>query len=120
MTGAAPAWVSYAALGISAIAAIVSFLGYRASGPRIHLKVQYVGQDAATRRVVATFTVVNKGRGDTSIVGFHVTPYGERNPVVEVENDKVDGPTLPHRMEGNSQETWSANILPAARWYRQG
>ena len=74
--------------------------------------------DPANRRLIATFTVVNKGRGDTTIVGFNVTPYGERKPVVDIASQQVvGGPPLPHRMEGNSQETWYVNVLPAARTY---
>ncbi len=64
------------------------------------------------------FTVVNEGRGDVSIVGFHVTPYGERKPVVLIEN--IEGDPLPHRIAGNSQHSWSANVLPAMRRYDAG
>ena len=119
MTGGAPAWVSYAALGISGIAVLVSFLSYRASGPRVRLKAHYELKDPANRRAVVAFTVVNEGRGDDSIVGFHIIPYGHiRKAVVEVEN--VEGPPLPHRLASNSQETWHANVLPAAREYDAG
>lgn len=76
--------------------------------------------DSASRRVTATFTVVNSGRGDTSIIGFHLTPCSEMRPVINVESQNLDGPTLPYRVEGNSQMTWIANILPAARQYGSG
>jgi hypothetical protein len=125
MAGTAPEWVSYAALGVAGLAALtaltsarISYLSYRASGPRIRLRVDYKSNDAASGRVVMSFTVVNRGRGDVSIVGFYVTPYGSSKPVLAIE--QVEGEPLPQRVAGNSEETWFANVLPAMRRYDAG
>lgn len=53
-----------------------------------------------------------------SIVGSAVTPYGSSKPVLPIE--QVEGEPLPHRVAGNSQETWLANVLPAMRRYDAG
>jgi hypothetical protein len=125
VAGTAPEWVSYAALGVAGFAALIalssariSYLSYRASGPRVRLQVDYRSRDAASARVVMGFTIVNEGRGDISIVGFYVTPYGSSKPVLPIE--EIEGEPLPHRLAGNSQETWSANVLPAMRRYDAG
>ncbi|MFG1954323.1 hypothetical protein [Micromonospora sp. NPDC048830] len=73
--------------------------------------------DPSARRVVMAFTVTNEGRGDVSIQGFRITPYGHRRPVLDVT--EVEGPTLPARLEGSSRATWHANVLPVAREYDQ-
>ncbi len=50
-----------------------------------------------------------------------MTPRKELTPVVTVASDYLEeGPELPHRLAGNSQVTWKANILPAAREYGEG
>lgn len=122
MSGGAPEWISYAALGTSALAVLVSvaaariaFLSYRASGPRLRLKAVYKEKDPAARRIVMALVVTNEGRGEVSVQGFHITPYGERRPAVDVTD--VEGPELPARLAGNSRATWYANVLPAAREY---
>jgi hypothetical protein len=122
MSGGAPEWVSYAALGLSALAVLVSivaariaYLSYRASGPRLRLEAVYKERDPSARRVVIALTVTNEGRGDVSIQGFHITPYGERRPVVDVTD--LEGPDLPARVASNSRLTWYANVLPAVREY---
>jgi len=125
MDGAAPGWVSYAALGVAGFAALIalasariSYLNYRSSGPRLRLQVEYMSKDPAFSRVMMGFTVVNEGRGDVSVVSFHVTPYGSSKPVLVIDN--VEGDPLPHRVSGNSQESWLANVLPAMRRYDAG
>jgi hypothetical protein len=122
MSGEAPGWISYAALGISALAVLVSsvaariaYLGYRASGPRLRLEAVYKERNPSERRVVIALTVTNEGRGDVSIQGFHLTPYGGRRPVVDVTD--LEGPELPKRLASNSRSTWCTNIVPAAREY---
>jgi hypothetical protein len=122
---AAPEWVSYAALGVAGFAALtplasarISYLSYRANGPRVRLQVDYRSKDAAAGRVVIGLTVVNEGRGDVSIVGFYVTSYGSSKPVLTIE--QLEGKPLPHRVAGNSQETWLANVLPVMRQYDAG
>ena len=49
----APGWVSYLALAISGMAAIVSYLSYTASGPRVNLYISLSESDSVTRRVTA-------------------------------------------------------------------
>lgn len=122
MSNVAP-WVAYAGLAASGVALLVSaaavriaYLSYRASGPRIHLTVAHKETKAAARRVVVAFTVTNRGRGDVSIQGFKITPYGERRPVLDV-TDIEDGVPLPARLEASSSMTWDANVLPVAREY---
>jgi hypothetical protein len=126
MTSGAPAWVSYAALGVSAtavllsgVAARIAYLSYRASGPRLRLEAVYEEKDPSKRRIVMALTVINQGRGDVDIQGFHMTPYGgellARGTGVDVTN--LEGPDLPARLAGNSRITWYANVLPAAREY---
>jgi hypothetical protein len=122
MSGGAPGWVSFAALGISALAVLVSivavgiaYLSYRASGPRLRLEAVYEKSDPSARRIVMALTVTNEGRGDVSIESFHITPYGERRPVVAVRD--LEGPELPARVSSNSRVTWHANVLRAAREY---
>jgi hypothetical protein len=126
MSSGAPAWVSYGALGVAAFAAVValvsariSYLAYKAAGPRIRLRVEPGTNEPASGRVMIKFTVENRGRGDVSIVSFQVTPYGERKPVLEIE--QIEGAfTLPHRLPGNSQETWFGNVLEVMRRYDAG
>lgn len=126
MSGSAPGWVTYAALitsvlavVVSAIAARIAFLSYRASGPQLHFDVQYKETDAANRRVVMEFTITNKGRGEAGIQGFAMVPYGGSKPVVDVL-DIESGPALPARLAGNASETWQVNVLSAAREYDAG
>src|SRR5262245_19054039 len=122
MSQGPPGWVAYAALGasglavlVSSVAARIAYLSYRASGPRLRLKAEYKETDAAARRVVVAFTVTNLGRGEVSVQGFKITPYGHRRPVLDVT--EVDGPALPLRLAGSSIATWQANVLPVAREY---
>jgi len=102
MATPAPGWVSYAALIVACVAALtpivsarISYLSYRSSRPRIRLKIQYRSKDPASNRVVMGFTVVNEGRGDVNIVSFHVTPYGERKPVILIKNTAFVIPVPP-------------------------
>jgi hypothetical protein len=107
MAGTAPEWVSYAALGVAGCAALIaltsariSYLSYRAIGPRVRLQVEHRSNDPASGRVLMAFTVVNEGRGDVSIVGFHVIPHRSRKPVLAIE--QVEGEPLSHRLVGLS------------------
>jgi hypothetical protein len=122
MSGSAPGWVAYAALGISSLAVLVSgvaariaYLSYRASGPRLRLEAVQTATDPAARRVTMSFTVTNQGRGEVTVQGFKITPYGERRPVLDVTD--IEGPSLPARLAGSSSATWHANVLPVAREY---
>ena len=123
MPGTAPGWVAYAALIVSVLAVLVSgvaariaYLSYRASGPRLRLAVVHNETDSAVRRVVMTFTVTNEGRGDVSIQGFKIVPYGNRRPVLHVA-DVESGPSLPARLPASSSMDWQVNVLPVAREY---
>ncbi|MGC5017158.1 hypothetical protein [Micromonospora sp. DT47] len=98
MSGGAPEWVAYAALGTSALAVLVATVAARVA-------------------VVMAFTVTNEGRGEVSIQGFRITPYGHRRPVLDVT--EVEGHTLPARLASSSRTTWHANVLPVAREYEQ-
>lgn len=124
VVGTAPAWVSYAALATAILAALValasariSYLSYKATGPKIRLLVRYASKDPATARIMITFTVINEGRGEASVLGFHVTSYGSSKPSVAVQDVEED---LPQRIAGHSQQDWSANVLPAMRLYNAG
>jgi hypothetical protein len=126
MSGSAPAWVSYAALGVSGIAAVIagasariSYLSYRASGPRLQLVVQSLTRDPSSGRVLVRLKVVNRGRGDVDVAGFYVTPYGARKPVLEVK-EVASGPGLPRRVAGSSEESWTLDLVPTAKRYVTG
>lgn len=112
-------WVSYAALILSAGSLFVSMLALRAGGPRLRLQVgRWPGgaagnpfPDGAAVRLI----VVNAGRAAVTVQGFQVTPYGNRNPVLDVSD--VKGPLLPFRLEAHASEVWCTDALPAARAY---
>jgi hypothetical protein len=118
MSGA-PAWVSYAALALSAGALVVSVLAYRAGAPRLSLRAAKGPQDEFGDPIpwAAPYelTVVNAGRAAVSIEGFWVTPYGERKPLVQIHD--VAGPPLPYRLEAHSTASWLVDALPPARAY---
>jgi ABC-type Na+ transport system ATPase subunit NatA len=62
------------------------------------------------------FTVINQGRGEVSIDGFHIAPYGGQRPKARrLKIEQTEGEPLPHRLPGNSRLTWFANVLPIAR-----
>ena len=115
----APAWVSYAALALSAGSVAVSALAYKAGGPRLLLRAEsYRGgfeDDPFLSGATHALTVVNAGRGAVTVEGFSVTPYGERKPAAGV--GEVDGPDLPYRLEAHASETWLVDALVAARNY---
>lgn len=124
MTGTAPAWVSYAGLGVAIFAALVAltsagiaFASYRAAGPRTRLEIAYRLKDRANPRALVDFTFVNRGRADISVVGFYISQYGSRKPLLEIAADDVTGPDRPHRVSSSAQETWSVNVLPIAKRY---
>jgi hypothetical protein len=113
----APAWVTYAALALSAGSLAVSALAYRAGGPRLRLHMARLPEadspfpgGAAVR-----LTVVSTGRAAVTVQSFKVTPYGNRKAVFTVRD--VKGPTLPHRLEAHASETWYVDALAAARDY---
>lgn len=118
MSGA-PAWVSFAALALSAGSLAVSALAFRAGGPRLRLQLAQMPRSAVDNPFPGgagvRLTVVNSGRAAVDVGGFHVTPYGNRKPVLAVED--VNGPVLPFRLEAHASETWYADALPAARGY---
>ena len=116
-------WVAYAAFGTSLLALLVagvsariSYLSYRASGPLLQLTVLHVETDSATRRVVMSFAVTNRGRGEVDIQGFAVKPYGNLRSVFAV-TDILEGPDFPARLPANSSREWKVNVLPVAREY---
>lgn len=115
----ASAWVPYVALATSAVSLGVSVLSYRAGGPRLSLEVDFPprgpGSDPFPGGSTMRLTVVNAGRAAVTVQSFKVTPYGERLPVVTVDN--VSGPSLPHRLEAHAMEVWDVDALPAARAY---
>jgi hypothetical protein len=113
----APAWISYAALALSAGSLAVSGLAYRAGGPRLRLEMARLSEadspfpgGAAMR-----LTVVSAGRAAVTVQSFKVTPYGNRKAVFTVRD--VKGPPLPHRLEAHASEIWYVDALSAARDY---
>ena len=126
MSSSAPAWVSIAALGVSCLAALValvsvrvSYLSFRASGPRLRLRIQSRQRDPGNGRVLIELRVVNEGRGNGDIASFHITPYGSSKAVLEIK-DVMEGRALPYRLAGNSEETWFVDVVPVARKYDAG
>lgn len=115
----APGWLTYAALVLSSASLVVSVLAYCAGGPRLSLRARRLAADAAgnpfPEGAAVRLTVVNAGRAAVTVEGFHVTPYGNRKPVVEIRD--VDGPVLPFRLEAHASESWCVDALPAAREY---
>jgi hypothetical protein len=65
-------------------------------------------------------TVMSRGRGEVSIDGFDITPYGGERPKARLAIEQIEGEPLPHRLAGNSWQTWFANVLPVARRYVAG
>ncbi len=118
--------MSYAALGIAgfaglvaAVTARISWLSYRASGPRLALSV--AKKSVSRGRVVFALTVINQGRGEVSIDGFLITPYGGARPKARrLEIEQIEGEPLPYRLAGHSRQTWFANVLPVAQRYDAG
>ena len=118
--------MAYTALGVAgfaslmaAVAARIAWLSYRASGPRIRLEV--AKKSVAPGRIVMALTVINRGRGDVSIDGFLITPYGgERRKAKRLPIEQAEGEPLPFRLAGNSRQTWFVNVLPVARRYDAG
>jgi hypothetical protein len=94
MTGAAPAWVSYLALAISGFALLVSYLSYRASGPRIRLKVQYELKDPVNQRAVMAFTVVNKSLAQLTVRQPTATTLSAARDLVEDDRSSSSAWTL--------------------------
>lgn len=111
----APAWVTYAALLLSALSLLVSAMTYRAGGPRLRLETAQLprGDSRFPSGSGVRLTVINAGRTAVTVQNFAVTPYGERKPAIPVKN--VHGPALPHRLEPHASDTWEADALPAAR-----
>jgi len=121
----APTWVSYGALIISIVAVLVAFasmwisyLNFKSSGPRLRLELSRVMTQTADPEYLLRFTVVNHGRSEVEIEGFHVIPYGERKSFVEIKS--VVGTQLPHRLDGNLREEWYVDALEPARRYCAG
>lgn len=114
---AAPAWVSYAALLLSAASLFVAALSYRAGGPRLRLESTRLpaADSPFPNGAPVRLTVVNGGRAAVTVQGFHVTPYGERKAAAQL--DEVDGPALPYRLEPHETQTWCVDALPAAHAY---
>jgi hypothetical protein len=112
-------WVSFAALALSAASLAVSALAFRAGGPRLRLQVAQLPINAANnpfrRGAGVRLTVVNSGRAAVSVERFHITPYGNREPVLTVRD--VNGPLLPFRLEAHASEIWYVDALPVARDY---
>jgi hypothetical protein len=118
----APSWVSYGGLTIASLALLtalgalrISYLAYRAGGARGAAQITGPMRINPGKYAKVTMTVINRGRGETSIVGFHLVPYGERKPVVPLT--AIEGPELPSRLSGSSQETFVIDVLPAFREY---
>lgn len=113
----APAWVSFAAVAMSAGSLAVSFLAYRAGGPRVRLESRRlsVGAEASPfpSGVPVQLTVVNSGRAAVTVEKFYVTHYGSRKRLARVED--IVGTPLPYRLEAHASETWVIDGLPVAR-----
>jgi hypothetical protein len=114
---AAPGWVSFAALALSAGSLALAGLSYRAGGPRLRLQTQRLADDPGGHPfaggIPVRLTVVNSGRAAVTVQGFHLTYTAIRKPIVAVED--VSGPALPFRLEAHASETWVVDALPAAR-----
>jgi len=121
----APTWVSYVALCVSIIAALVAFgsmwisyLNYKSSGPRLRLELSRIISNHTNPQYLLQLSVVNHGRGEVEIEGFHVIPYGERKSFVEISS--VAGNQLPFRLSGNLREEWIVDALGPAQRYCAG
>jgi hypothetical protein len=117
VSAAAPAWVTYAALLMSAASLLIAWLGYRAGGPRLRLRAASIPAPGSPfpNGSPVRLTVINGGRGAVTVQGFCITPYGERKAAATV--DEVDGPDLPYRLEPHATQSWCVNVLPAAHAY---
>lgn len=118
----APSWVSYGGLIVAILALLtalgalrVNYLTYRAGGARGVARITERMQINPGKSAKVTLTVINKGRGETSVVAFHLNQYGSRKSVLPVT--AVGGPDLPYRLEGSAQETFVLDVLPAFREY---
>lgn len=113
----APSWVSYAALGLSGLSLVVSGLTGRAGWPTSAPGGDIVQRDreSVSGGRPVELTVTNAVRAAVTVEGFHLTPYGERQPSVKVSD--VLGAALPFRLEAHASERWLVDALPAAREY---
>lgn len=114
---AAPAWLTYVALLLSAASLVVAVLSFRAGGPRLRLQATRLqaADSSFPNGSPVRLTVINGGRAAVTVQGFNVTPYGERKAAATV--DDVDGPDLPYRLEPHETQTWCVDALTAAHAY---
>lgn len=76
-------------------------------------------RDPSNGRVLIQLRVVNQGRGEIDVAGFFVTPYRSSKPVLEIL-EIMKGRSLPYRVAGGSEESWTVDVVQTAKKYDAG
>jgi hypothetical protein len=110
-----PQTLAYIALSVSLTSLLLAFINFRRSDPRLNFDVQMLEPDAEDGLVIR---VHNSGRAARTIdftnVNFWsiVADEGKSYPV-----GPINGPALPHRLDGYSTQEWRASASNASRLF---
>jgi hypothetical protein len=110
-TSTAPASFQYFTLAVAIVAAMlsagslaVSFLAYRAGGPKIRVRTFRLSSPGADK-VELVARVTNSGRGPVDIETFALWARFP-GPINVRSHEMVKGEPLPYRLEGKSTRKW--------------
>jgi hypothetical protein len=109
----APAWLSYAAPIVAAVALFVSVGTYRRAGPRIRAKLTVSPlsvQAGVTDDFMLALTVTNKGLAPVDLKGFYlgISMLFLNGRIWEYTNEDIyEGENLIYRLEGGSTRSWT-------------
>jgi hypothetical protein len=116
-----PNAVSLAALVLSALSLVVSFLAFRSGGPIVRATAYFL--KTRDGHLVFIVDVANNGRADITIDIEHVSylSFYTSTPKDRKFELELSGPPLPYRLPGHSFEHWQApgddldNVLTTTR-----
>lgn len=114
----APAWVTYASLGVAALSLIVSAISatlalrnYRRGGVNVRLSCTW--QITLEDGLYCEARVTNSGLSSVTVQEFHVvllTSYLRHRLLDVYGKALLSGPELPSRLEGSHTEKWKFDI----------
>ena len=112
----APAWVTYAALGVAALSFLNSVATYRRSGPLVKARVSIADNWQSAQDLRIRLELNNKGLSEVDVDAVMLAypiPFSIMSSLIYICDlsapDPHEGPDMPYSLRKGSSQTWIFN-----------